>query len=85
MSKKRKFYETILTLKVISEDSHPGMEDSLNDIERNYTDGEWLGEVSMGRPRRISQKEVVTACAEMGSEPEFFQLDERGRSTSWTK
>jgi hypothetical protein len=83
--KRRKFFHTLITISIVSEDSHPGMEDTVADIERQITDGDWLGEISMGQPVRVSQDAVASLCRSMGSEPEFFQLDDRGRSTRWER
>jgi hypothetical protein len=81
MAKKpRKFYRTVISIEVLSEDNHPTHATSLANLEREMVSGDWLGQVEMLHPKRISAKDVAKICEDMSSNPLFFGLDSRGRT-----
>ena len=75
---KRKFYKTIVSFEVLSEDPIP---DSYNpaDIWREGQDG---GYSIYGRPLSgevLNAKECATALIAQGSDPGFFGIDKNGK------
>jgi hypothetical protein len=81
MAKRRKFYKTVLTVVVLSEDRAPSEHHDLDVIAYNIKDGDWSGEVACGKPQRLTGAEMADELQKQGSDPGFFQLDKNGRST----
>lgn len=73
----RAYFETILQVKVLSEDT-PAEGMSLEAIFEAITDGDCVGEVAHVTSRQISAQTAVRRLTEMGSEPGFFRLDDNG-------
>jgi hypothetical protein len=73
---KRKFYETTVTIKILSED-HPIDEDmSLVDIDHAISEGDCVG-VTKAKAKELTAKQVAKRLREMGSAPGFFMLEEK--------
>lgn len=79
MAKKRKFYKTVVTVTVLSEDYAPNEDCDLESIAYHIRDGNWSGEVEMGKPIRLTGKQTAEELTKQGSDPGFFSLDEKGR------
>ncbi len=76
---KRKFYKTTITVTVLSED--PGVSGyELGTIAREIVDGDLVGSWS-GDEKKIDAKECARLLSEVGSDPEFFNLDEDGNDS----
>ena len=75
----RKFYKSVITVTVLSEDAPVGMSMELVDIDHAITEGDLVGEVEITSTKRINRKDVVKALLSMNSCTEFFGLDSRGR------
>lgn len=76
MSNKRKFYKTVVTVEVLSEE--PLECDDLGDVNYAITQGDCSGTMNMGGSRKISAKTMAKELLKQGSAPEFFGLDEKG-------
>lgn len=74
----RTFYRTVYTITIISERPADGYE-SLADLEAEFTNGGFSAEVEAGESEEITPKEAAEALMDQGSDPAFFELDERGR------
>ena len=72
----RKFYETIVSIKVLSE--RPITHLSLRDIGWEVEEGDCVGSSLSCTEKELTPKEAVEALNALGSEPEFFQLDSNG-------
>ena len=79
--KSRKFWKTVITVTVLSEDYPISAESSLSEIDRAMTYEDLVGEVEIFSADRLNRKEVVKELIKMSSSPEFFDLDEKGRDT----
>ena len=79
---RRRLYKTLVTVAVISEKplELEGMDrrDKLMRLGHSITDGDNVGVISMGPSYALSGINLVREIEEMGSEPGFFQLDEKG-------
>lgn len=80
MSKKRKLYKTVITVEVLSEDDFPTEIMSLKSVEYMSNFEGWSMQTSCGRPKRVTEKQMVRLCKKQQTDPEFFGLDSKGRS-----
>jgi len=77
----RKFFKTILTFAVLSEEESVST-GSLNDIMnvvQECDEGAYVGTMLKEEAVELAPKEAAEALVEFGSEPGFFQLDGSGR------
>ncbi len=77
MPSTRKFFKTVLTVEVLSDES-PLEWDSLADVSYAITDGDCSGKITNEAVTKLSGPEAAKALQDQGSEPEFFRLDEDG-------
>jgi hypothetical protein len=75
----RKFYKQTFVVEVLSEDE-PLSNVSLSDIDYAITEGHCSGVIKEGEVVKVSGKEMAKLLIEQGSDPEFFQLNEKGRT-----
>lgn len=68
----RKFYETTITIRVLSEE--PFEFNDLDDIHYAIDQGDCVGHVAEDGAKTLDAKETVALLYEFGSEPGFFQL-----------
>lgn len=73
----RAYYETVLQVKVLSEDT-PAEGMSLEDIAEAVSVGDCVGQITHSVPRLISAQTAARRLTEMGSEPGFFRLNQDG-------
>ena len=73
----RKFYKTVVKFTVLSEEPIPdGM--SLENIAAQCMTGDWsMGDASQ-KETELNGKQAARALEKQGSDPGFFQLDEKG-------
>jgi len=76
----RKFYKTVITVTVLSEDN-PVTETNLSRIHDQITDGDWSGEVDADGGTELTAKEAAQALLAQGSDPSFFQLSDDGQES----
>lgn len=74
-----KFYKTIIQVEVLSEDQ-PVNNLSLKQIVYEITEGDCVGTSEIISAREISPSDCAEELSRMGSEPEFFNLDDDGNS-----
>ena len=72
----RKFYETTITVKVLSE--QPLRWNDLNDLAYAIEEGDCVGHIPDDTSRTLTGKECADLLDEFGSESGFFQLDDEG-------
>ncbi len=77
MPSSRKFFRTIVQVEVLSED-HPIKFDDLEDLNHGISQGDWSGKVEVVKSEPISAQRAAKLLMEQGSDPGFFQLDEKG-------
>lgn len=77
MPSNRKFYKTVVTVTILSEDP-VNQNIDLGGINHQITDGDWSGEVAMGESQKVTASEVAKLLEEQGSDPSFFGLDSEG-------
>lgn len=75
---KRRFFKTTFTVEVLSEDEPVSEDLSLEEIERQYTSGNWSGRKICEGSEELSAQEAAYELMEQGSEPSFFRLTEDG-------
>jgi hypothetical protein len=73
----RKFYKTVITLEVLSEDE-PVDNWDLENIVYGMDKGNLSGVVNTQDPIELSPAAAALALIEQGSDPEFFGLDRDG-------
>lgn len=73
---KRKFHETIIEVRVLSEE--PFVLGSLEDMAFAIRDGDCVGSVEEKGRRELDGKQAADALYDVGSEPGFFMLDDGG-------
>lgn len=83
MSSKRKFYKTVLTVEVLSEE--PFDCNDLAQVHYAITQGDCSGVMNRGGSRKISARTMAKALLKQGSDPEFFGLDEEGNDLEGCK
>ena len=73
----RKFHKRVITVTVLSEDVLPeGM--GLDTVAEEISNGDYSGEVSWGPDQEINGKRMARLLEGQGSDPAFFQLDDKG-------
>jgi len=72
----RKFYRTIFTVEVLSEEEPEAV--GLETLNYQITEGDWSGRVEKGRSKKVSGKVMAKLLENQGSDPAFFCLDENG-------
>lgn len=77
MPSDRKFYKTVVTVTVLSEEPLCRGTD-LKDIAHQIIEGDWSGEVDVGNSKEVTASEVAKLLEEQGSDPGFFRLDSEG-------
>jgi len=73
---KRKFYKTVITLEVLSEE--PLEDVPLEYIVQQCDEGDFSGDWNITESQELTGKEMAQALVGQRSEPEFFNLDEDG-------
>ncbi len=74
----RKFYKTVVTVTILSERGPVSPSCELDHIHRELQDGYWIGEVDNDGGTELTGAEVAKALVEMGSTPDFFDLEDDG-------
>lgn len=77
----RKFYKTVLTYTVLSEKPIPDNLE-MKDIMFECTDGFYSGATTGQKETVLNGKQAAKALEEQGSDPDFFQLDEKGNDAA---
>jgi hypothetical protein len=77
---KRKFYRTVFTVEVLSEEEPEAV--SLEALAYQISDGEWSGVVEKGNSKKVNGKTMARLLEHQGSDPGFFRLDEDGNDTN---
>lgn len=75
--KKRDFYKTVITIEVLSEDPLDSNM-SLSDLDYFITDGDGSGLIKPWKRKKINGKQAAKELMKQGSDPSFFQIDEKG-------
>lgn len=74
----RKFYKTIITLEILSEEQIPD-DMTLDNIYAEAMDGGYsMRQVGTWKETELSGKQAVKALKKQGSDPGFFNLTNKG-------
>lgn len=73
------FFKTVIQVEVLSEDQ-PVDDLDLRQIAYEIMDGDCVGASSLISKKELTGKECADELYELGSEPEFFGLDDDGIS-----
>ena len=74
---KRKFYRTVFTVEVLSEEPiRPDID--LVDLAYEITDGHASGRMDITEGKVLTGPQAAVALKAQGSDPEFFQLNDKG-------
>ena len=76
-----KYYETTITIHILSENTPVGQDLSLSDIDTAITDGACVGQCEIADEKELTGPEVAQRLREFGGEPDFFMLNDDGLST----
>ena len=74
----RKFFKTVITVTVLSEDGPVSPECKLDDIAYGVMQGDWSGQVEHDGGTELTPKQAAKALIAQGSDPSFFMLDKDG-------
>jgi hypothetical protein len=74
----RKFFKTVITVTVLTEDGPVSPEANLDTIARQIMEGDWSGEVDSDGGTELTAKEAAEALIAQGSDPEFFRINADG-------
>ena len=74
---KRKFYKTVISVTVLSEE--PFEYENLSQVIYAIGEGDCSGEYHTTEAKVITARQVVRALKAQGSDPDFFQLNEKGQ------
>jgi len=74
----RKFYRTVVSIEILSEDEPYGDGRTLEDIGYAITEGHCSGKITTASEAEVTAPEMAKLLVAQGSDPEFFQLDENG-------
>jgi hypothetical protein len=80
MAKRRKLFKTKVVVEILSEDAPINENWSLASIEYEITHGRMIGWVTVDSARRITGKQMAKECRRMDSIPDFFDLDDNGKT-----
>lgn len=72
----RKFYRTVYTVEVLSEE--PVGEMSLADLDYEITEGHSSGRFLSTENEEVDGKKMAELLKAQGTDPEFFQLNDEG-------
>jgi len=81
MPSKRKFYRTVYTFEMLTEEPPESM--SLESIAYETTEGHASGMFLETDTREVTGRDMAELLQSQGSDPEFFQLTEDGEDTEW--
>ena len=76
MTSKRKFYKTVFSYEILSED--PIESFSLDDINYETQEVRWSGQFLETKQETLDGKEAAKALENQSSDPEFFNLTPEG-------
>ena len=77
MSKKKKFYRTVIQMEILSE--QPIRDASMSDIAYQTDEGDWSGKnTTVIQDDEITGPQAAVYLSLQGSDPEFFGLDAEG-------
>jgi len=76
MASKRKFYRTLVTVEVLSEE--PYCPETLEEVARDICDGDCSGDWTHEKSIEVDGPTMAKLLIKQGSDPGFFQLDENG-------
>jgi hypothetical protein len=75
------FRRTVIQVEVLSDDKDRDFGNmDLDDIAYSITDGGCRGTFRVVSDKRVTGKEMAKLVRAQGSDPEFFQIDDKGRS-----
>ena len=74
---KRKFYKTVITVTVLSEEPFPDVVD-LREVHYQITEGDYSGEANVTSREELNGLETANELLRQGSDPGFFRLCEHG-------
>jgi len=77
----RKFWRTRITIDVLSEDVPMSDDADLESVAYDIDQGDCVGKIVWADPEELTPKEMADALLDANCEPEFFGLDEDGKST----
>jgi len=77
----RKFYKTLITLEVLSEDPIPPWME-LPAIIQEASEGSFSATIRDNVEAEVTGKEMAALLQDQASDPEFFQLDAEGNDLS---
>jgi hypothetical protein len=75
----RKFYRTLITVEVLSED--PYQFESLSELAYDVDEGECSGKTTIEKTEEIDGETMALLLMAQGSDPEFFRIDDEGNDT----
>lgn len=77
MANENKYYKTVLTIEVLSEEPIPSWMEPTQVLEEMNA-GSFVGNASEASPSELTGKQMAKELTQFGSEPAFFSLDEDG-------
>ena len=76
MGNSRKFFRTLVSVEILSEEPLPEME--LEELGYQMSLGSYYGDIEYGLSEEVDSSTMAKLLIDQGSDPEFFGLDEDG-------
>lgn len=78
MTKKDKFYRTVVTIEILSRSSRPPKISSISDLSWEILEGGWSGDWDVTDQDEVTPQEMAKMLMKQSSSPEFLGLLEDG-------
>jgi hypothetical protein len=75
MKEPRKFFKTVITVTVLTEDGPVSEETPLDVVAQQIVNGDWSGTVEHDGGTELTPALAAAALIDQGSDPEFFNLE----------
>lgn len=72
----RKFYKTVITVEVLSED--PYQFENLSELAYDVDEGDCSGKTTIEKTEEVDGATMALLLAAQGSDSEFFRIDDEG-------
>lgn len=76
----RKFYRTIVSIEILSEDEPYGEGQTLADIDYAITEGHCSGKITTESTLEVTPQQMVALLLAQGSDPSFLMLNKNGKT-----
>lgn len=76
---KREFHKITVEVEVLCEDQSGPYDMTLGELAHAIVDGDYSGDHKVTKHKVLNGRQMAKALQKQGSDPAFFQLDDKGR------